>query len=448
MKKLLIFTYIGNLVAIIGFWFFNSRNIFINASFPALDYGEVFYAIGRLLGLIGMCCVLFQLVLIGRVKWLEGRYGFDKLAKLHQENGRIALGVLIVHPIFLILGNMFIQKVDFSGSFINLIQTNPFTILAPVGLILTFVIVLISNPLIMNRIDYEKWYYFHLFQYLAISLVIAHQFFSGTDIIQNPLFMIYWIGLYIFVGVNFLYFRLLRPLYLYQKHHFKIKEVEEETHDSVSLYISGDNMSELEYKSGQFLLIRILKSSLWWQVHPFSISSMPNDEYVRLTVKDVGDYSSKVVKANSGLRVLIDGPLGRFTKKISKKQKVLFIAAGSGITPIRSLMEELAIDGKDIVLFYGNKTKKDIIFFDELETLADKYEIPIHYFFSREKELEKKSNYYKGRIQLNDIQDIVTDLFEREIFMCAPPEMMRTLRIELPKIGFPPKYIYYEQYNW
>lgn len=448
MKKFLLLVYLGNLVAVFCFWFYNSWSIFINPAFPALDYGEVFYALGRLLGLLGMCCVLFQLILIGRVKWLEGRYGFDRLAKLHQENGRIALGLLIVHPIFLILGNMSRQGLDFGSSFIYLIQNNPFTILAPIGLILIFTIVLISNPLIMNRVDYEKWYYFHIFQYLAIALVLFHQFFSGTDLIQNSAFMIYWIALYIFVGANFLYFRFVKPFYLYQKHHFKINRIEDETHDSVSLYITGDDMSKFEFKSGQFLLIRILASSLWWQVHPFSISERPNGEYVRLTIKDVGDYSHKLIGLEPGLRVFIDGPLGRFTKDLSQKDKILFIAAGSGITPIRPLMEEFGLENKDMILLYGNRARTDIILQDEIKSLSDKYEIPIHYYFSRDDELEPKSNYYKGRIHLSDIQELIPDLFEREIFMCAPPEMMRTLRIQLPKIGFPSKYIYYEQYNW
>jgi ferredoxin-NADP reductase len=237
-------------------------------------------------------------------------------------------------------------------------------------------------------------------------------------------------------------------MYLYQKHHFKIERIEQETHDSVSVYISNDNMSEFEFKSGQFLLIRVLESSLWWQVHPFSISERPNGEYIRLSIKDIGDYSHKIIGVEPGLRVFIDGPLGRFTKELSQKEKVLFIAAGSGITPIRPLMEELGLENKDIILLYGNKTKKDIMLHDEIESLSEKYEIPIHYYFSREEELEAKSNYYKGRIDLSDIQELVPDLFEREIFMCAPPEMMRQLRIELPKIGFPSKYIYYEQYNW
>ncbi|MDD1776737.1 MAG: ferric reductase-like transmembrane domain-containing protein [Candidatus Helarchaeota archaeon] len=445
MKRFLMMILGLNLGIIIVFWLISSgSSLLVDGSDP-VSLGNFFLALGRLFGLSGMLFVLFQLILIGRTSWVEQRYGHDALAKIHQENGRIALGLLIVHPIFLILGQSWAAGLSFGDGFLNLVQTKPLVIFAPIGLIILFTIVLISNPLIMKRVKYEHWYYFHLFMYSAIALVIGHQFFAGTDFAKVPAFLGYWIALYVFVIGNFMVYRLMKPLLLYRQHKFVVDRRIQETHDTVSLHIKGGNMDQFSFLPGQFLLMRFLWKGLWWQVHPFSISACPNGQEVRITVKAEGDYTKALVQINPGTRVVMDGPLGRFTRIASKREKVLFIAAGVGITPIRSVMEDLALLGKNLLLIYGNKTSKDIIFQEELETLSKKYKIPIHYFLSREKAVPPVN---AGRIDLQAIQRLVPDLQEREIFLCGPVEMMRSLRISLAKIKFPSEHIHFEKFNW
>jgi predicted ferric reductase len=445
MKRFLMLILGLNLGIIIVFWLVSSGSaLLVNGSDP-ISLGTFFLALGRLFGLLGMFFVLFQLILIGRTVWVERRYGHDALAKIHQENGRIALGLLILHPIFLILGHSWVSGLSFVDGFLNLVQTKPLVIFAPIGLIILFTIVLISNPLIMKRVKYEHWYYFHLFMYSAIALVIGHQFFAGTDFKTVPAFLGYWIALYIFVIGNFVLYRLMKPFLLYRRHKFVLDRRIQETHDTVSLYIKGRDKDKFNILPGQFLLMRFLLKGLWWQVHPFSISACPKGQEVRVTIKAEGDYTKELVQINPGTRVILDGPLGRFTRIASKKEKVLFIAAGVGITPIRSVMEDLALLGKNLLLIYGNKTSKDIIFQEELEALSKKYSIPIHYFLSREKAAPPMN---VGRIDLQAIQRLVPDLQDREIFLCGPVEMMRSLRISLAKIGFPSEYIHFEKFNW
>ena len=445
MKKFLILILILNLGVIIVFWLVSSGSSLLMDGSDPMSLGNFFLALGRLFGLLGMFFVLFQLILIGRTSWVESRYGHDSLAKIHQENGRIALGLLIVHPIFLILGNSWVIGLGFVEGFLDLVQTKPLVIFAPIGLIILFTIVLFSNPLIMKRVKYEHWYYFHLFMYSAIALVIGHQFFAGTDFKTVPAFLGYWIALYIFVISNFIVYRVMKPFLLYRRHRFVIDRRSQETHDTVSLYIKGQSMDKFNVLPGQFLLMRFLSKGLWWQVHPFSISACPNGQEVRITVKAEGDYTKELVRINPGTRVVLDGPLGRFTRIASKKEKVLLIAAGVGITPIRSVMEDLALLGKNLILIYGNKTSKDIIFQEELDELSKKYNIPTHYFLSREKVVPPM---HAGRIDCQVIQRLVPDLQDREIFLCGPVEMMRSLRISLPKIGFPSDLIHFEKFNW
>lgn len=93
---------------------------------------------------------------------------------------------------------------------------------------------------------------------------------------------------------------------------------------------------------------------------------MPTGEELRITVKEVGDFTRRVGLLPLGTRIIIDGPYGVFTEWFSVSSKVLFIAGGIGITPIRSLMEQMLRNKKDAILLYANKTRRDIVFKDEL----------------------------------------------------------------------------------
>jgi len=270
----------------------------------------------------------------------------------------------------------------------------------------------------------------------------------GIDFQAFPVLLIYWIGLYIFAFGNFLSYRWLKPYILYLRHRFVVQDVKPETHDTVSLIVSGNGMDKFRFNAGQFVLLRVLTKELRWQVHPFSMSAIPDNEHVRFTVKVLGDYTEKLVKIAPGVQLMMDGPLGVFTAAISNKPKSMMIAAGSGITPIRSLMEQLAKDrpGQDMVLIYGNKTKEDIIFQDELAALAEKYTFPIHHFLSREERDEP--GYHHGRMNITELAKIVPDLLEREVYMCVPREMMKELRDDLIQQGIPPANIYAEEFAW
>jgi predicted ferric reductase len=449
MKRLFLAAYLGNLVVVVILWLIAAGpSMIVSSPLPLKNWGPFYSALGRLFGLVGMSLVLFQLILIGRVKWLEGRYGFDSLEKIHQENGRIGLSMLVFHPIFIAIGYSLSNGTDFGASFLAIWQQFPLTILSFAGLILLTCIVLSSNPLVIKRFRYEKWYGFHVFNYFMFTLVFLHQFLYGVDFQVFPALLIYWIALYIFAIGNFLSYRWLKPLILRARHRFVVKEVRPETHDAVSLVVSGINMAKFRYQAGQFVLLRVLTKEFRWQVHPFSISSLPDGQHVRFTVKALGDYTNKMVKIMPGVQLMMDGPLGIFTAAISKLPKTLLIAAGSGITPIRAVMEQLAMDrpGQDMVLVYGNKTKTDIIYDEELAALAEKYNFPIHHFLSREE--REEPGYHLGRMSIAEISKIVPDLLEREVYMCAPREMMHELRDSLIQQGIPSTNIYAEEFAW
>jgi len=77
------------------------------------------------------------------------------------------------------------------------------------------------------------------------------------------------------VLLNFAYYRFFRPLHNQFSFGFTVDRIVNETPDVISIYLKGRSLDKFRYKAGQFMIVRFLAKSFWWQAHPFSISSSP-----------------------------------------------------------------------------------------------------------------------------------------------------------------------------
>ena len=111
---------------------------------------------------------------------------------------------------------------------------------------------------------------------------------------------------------------------------------------------------------GQFFEWRFLTRGMWWQAHPFSLSARPKPPYLRLTVKDRGDFSAAVASLQPGTRVAIEGPYGVFTSHARRRRKAVLIAGGIGVTAIRALLEDLP-NSTEPVVFLRASTEDDLV---------------------------------------------------------------------------------------
>jgi len=168
---------------------------------------------------------------------------------------------------------------------------------------------------------------------------------------------------------------------------------------------------------------------------------VPKDNLIRVTIKNVGDFTSEIATLKTGTPILLDGPLGTFTSKQATKNKYLFIAGGVGITPIRALIEELAPQKKDIVLLYSSKTQ-DIILKKELDGLAKQYRFPIYYVVTEDPSYKGE----KGRIDQERIKRLAPDFLKRDMYLCGPPPMMEALITQLQELGVTHASMHYERF--
>jgi ferredoxin-NADP reductase len=143
-------------------------------------------------------------------------------------------------------------------------------------------------------------------------------------------------------------------------------------------------------------------------------------------------------KLKPGTRVVAEGPFGVFTEASRSQEKVLLVAGGIGITPIRALIEEM--EG-DIIVLYRVMSEEDLIFRDELETLTSERGITVHNVVGDHTTPE-------GRELLSPahLRELVPDLVEREVYLCGPTAFLDVLQSELRRAGVSRRHLHVERF--
>jgi predicted ferric reductase len=234
----------------------------------------------------------------------------------------------------------------------------------------------------------------------------------------------------------------MKPLWNSLRYGFKVTHVVLETKDTFSVYITGKDLVNFKYKAGQYANITFLQKGLWF-THPFSFSAEHNDTYIRFTMKALGDYTKRLGELTPGTRVILDGPLGLFIEETSQNDKLLFIAGGIGITPIRSMIGDIMRRKKNIIMIYAARTVDDIAFRKEFELFQAKQPFPIHYVLST-----PTPGYESGFLDREKLVRLVPDFFERDVFLCGPPPMMAATVENLKGLGFKNVNLHYEMFSF
>ena len=240
-------------------------------------------------------------------------------------------------------------------------------------------------------------------------------------------------------------------------HSLLVKNIKRETQDcvSISFDIPPKFKKEFEFKQGQSLTLRKIIEGEEIR-RSYSICTSPLDNEVRVAVKKVqgglfSTFANNELKTGDVIEVM--PPSGNFYTElnlINKKNYVAF-AAGSGITPIISLIKTtlLTEPQSTFTLVFGNKNHSSIIFKEELEGLKDKYieRFRLYHILSRER-MEAEINY--GRINADKCLQL-TKLIDLdaadEFFICGPEEMIFSVRDFLQEKGIDKRKIHFELFT-
>jgi predicted ferric reductase len=399
-------------------------------------------AIGQLTGLYGTYFALIQLVLMSRSPWLDQVFGMDGLAVAHRWLGFATVWLLLGHVIFITTGYALGDGSNVVVEFWTLITTYPYVLMALVSGLLFGAVAVSSIKAARRKLSYETWYGIHLYAYLAIALGFLHQLFTGADFIHDPVAVAYWVSLYLVTVALVLVFRVGQPVWSSLRHRLRVSHVVTEAPGVISIYMTGRDLDQLAVRSGQYFVWRFLTRDGWWRGHPFSISSAPNGEWLRITIKELGDWSKMLQHLSVGTRVFIEGPYGVLTGARRTRPKVLLVAGGIGITPLRALVEALPAKRGEMTLIYRVREAGDILFRDELDTLARARGVQVHYLVGR------RADDPTDPLDAASIQRLVPDVRDRDVYLCGPVSMMKLVEGSLRRLGLPAGQIHAERFAY
>ncbi|WP_037763079.1 ferric reductase-like transmembrane domain-containing protein [Streptomyces sp. 142MFCol3.1] len=395
---------------------------------------------GRITGLLcGYMCALL-VALMARVPWLENGVGSDRTARWHASAGRWTVGLLLAHIVLITLGYAAQAHTDPVTEFTTVVFDLPEMLKGTAGAAVLLAVGYTSVRAVRRRMRYETWYYLHLLTYGAVFLAFSHQLALGADFVGSAPARAAWYALYVSVACLVVWFRVLRPVRLNARHRLRVEAVVREAPDVYSVWLRGRRLDRLDVRPGQFLRWRFLSPGMWHASHPYSLSALPRDGWLRITVKALGDHSAAVATLRRGTRVWAEGPYGALTAERRRQDKVLLIAGGTGITPLRTLFETLPAAPGGLTLLYRGRTAEELALRHELEQIAT----------ARGARLVYALNAPDGRrapITAERLRALLPDIARHDVYLCGPHGLSLAAYDALRAAGVPASRIHYESFE-
>ena len=424
---------LGNAAAIVWLWV-HGGNVMAKSS------GDVLTSIARLTGLLSAYLALIQVVLLARIPALDRLVGFDRLSIWHRWNGHACLDLVLAHVVFSVWGYALLDKFTIPKEISTMLGGGiyPGMITATVGTVLLIAVVATSIVIVRRRLAYEWWYAVHLLAYAGIALAWFHQIPTGNELVLDKIAADYWRALYVATLALLVVFRLVAPIAAAFRYRLRVAAVVEEGAGVVSLWITGRRLDRLRANAGQFFIWRFLTRDRWWKAHPFSLSAAPDGRSLRITVKALGDDTARIGEIPIGTRVAAEGPFGVFTAASRRRAKVLLIAGGIGITPVRALLQQLR---GDVLVLYRVISQDDIVFRHELDELARSSGIGLRYVVG-----DHATGEGRDHLSPAHLRKLVPDIAERDVYVCGPPGLTDVVTRHVREAGVKRRHIHTERF--
>jgi predicted ferric reductase len=395
--------------------------------------GAILFAAGRLVGLVAGYTLLTQIVLMARLPGLHKIAGAERMLRWHRDIGALVVVSTVAHALLLIEGyalfsgkgpvdeglRLFNEQADMVGAF------------AAAGILTA--LALLSVRAMRRALPYELWLWLHRSAYVVLYLGYAHQFSAGQDV-GSGTGKLYWAGLYVAVVLAVFWGRIAVPLMINIYHRLRVAEVVDEGGGTVSVYLSGHRLNQLGARSGQYLRWRFLQAGFISQAHPFSLSAPPNEHWLRITVKGVGRYTSRLKELRPETRVWISAPEGEHTTAVRTSTKAVLISAGSGIAPARALLPDLP---PGTVLIYRASSPADLALRSELEEVARVRGAKLHFVTG-----SRNDPGPKRMLTSWGLAELAPDIVNSDIYLCGPPKFAKAVLAALVPLHVPRRQVH------
>lgn len=399
---------------------------------PVYDGRENFartYA-GEALGSLVIVLMSFSLFLSTRPKWAEPYFGgLDKMYQTHRRTSTSA---------FLLL---FVKILVVPITTVNLRLGNYLAMISFLGIVAIVLPTLAPRIPILNKLSgptYESWKKLHRFIGIFFILGYIH---ALTINALNAFIAINWVQLFFILGTaSYLYtevfgrfFRKYAP--------YTVEAVRHPNNSTTEVTLRAKGQPIRHAHAGQFLFVRFPGDRVLNEAHPFTISSAPHEDVLRLTIKASGDFTRHLFdNLKEGMEAVVEGAYGLFNYRTGGENQI-WIAGGIGVTPFLSFLRDLKTDLQhDVRFYYTVRHAEEAVFADEIEEIAKRHpRLKLHIRFSS----------IHGSLKAEDIiTSAGADVRDHHIYMCGPLPMVQAFERKFLASGVPAENIHFEEFNF
>ena len=398
--------------------------------------------------MVGFVALLLQFLLSGRFRQISGRIGIDAVMRFHQLIAWSALAFVIAHPLLyavprLVTGGFGDAMASLSRMFGSpALRTG----------VIAWVLLLLLVPLAAWRDSlparYELWRFSHGAGAVAIAVLgLNHTLRVGTYS-DGALLAGFWVFLTAAAVLSVAHVYLLKPL-LQLFAPWRVVANRKVADRTWEIAIEPENGAAPRFGAGQFVWLKLGHGPFSLVEHPFSISSAPADRpRLAFTIKESGDFTSRIGEIAPGTRAYIDGPHGTFTLVGHRPRPVVFIAGGVGFAPVIGILRQLARERypHPVRLIYGNRVETQILYRDEIEGFGQVLD------FRADLVLSEPPPGWTGRtgqLTPDTLLDCLQDAPREAIyFVCGPVPMMDVVESTLVNMGIPADSVVLERFRY
>src|ERR1035437_5827845 len=412
--------------------------------------GSALTSIGRLSALVASDLLLIQVPLMARIPFVEKAFGQDELARRHRWVGFSSFNLMLVHIVAITLGYAATSPKGLWATIVDFVVNYPGMLLAIAGTVALVGVTITSIRAARAPLRYESWHLIHLYAYLGVALALPHQLWTGKDFLTSTAATVFWWTLWAVAAASVLIWRVGQPLWRSLRHQLVVDQVRAENDRVTTVVMRGRMLHRLPVQAGQFLQWRFLDGPGFTRAHPYSLSAAPDGKTLRITAEHLGDGSLRLADLRPGTKVFFEGPYGRLHGGVRTRRKVLLMASGIGITPMRALLEELDQRPGDITVIYRTSSDQDRILVDELTGLAGRRQAGLFIVTGR-RAIRRSSWLPEHAAHLGDVEalrQLVPDVANHDAVIWGSPGWMDAAEQAVTRAGVPAKHVHIERFTY
>ncbi len=405
----------------------------------------VLRGLGVVAGLVATDLICLQLLLAARIPFVDRAIGHDSAIHTHGTLGKWSYIALGVHFVALLVGYALSDGLDIVAEFVQLWTFGDF-VLGVIAFVILLAVGVTCFRAIREITDHDLWWLIHLALYVGVLMSLPHMFSMSGVLGPDNWQHWYWIALLLLTFFSLLMWRVFLPLFSSIEHRIRVSSVVREAEDVVTITMEGHRLDELHTAAGQFFHWRFLAPGLWWHQHPFSVSAMPRNNQLRITVRNLGAGTARLMRVPVGTRVFVEGPYGIFTDRARTQEGLVLVGFGIGIAPIRALLEETDFHPGLATVILRASRKQEMFLAREVEELCRRR--GARFVALQGHRSRRAGGWLPESVSGRTLVDFAPNVAASDVYVCGPTGAADLVAAEALAAGTPPESIHSERFSW